>query len=96
MNNIVKQVLAGTVLGLLVSALGSFIFMLILLPINDLQDTFNKLLTSGLLTKVITLGTLPNAVVFHLLIKNKRDYIARGVLMAVILLAVLFAVLKML
>ncbi|MGY5354418.1 hypothetical protein [Wenyingzhuangia sp. IMCC45467] len=94
MNSIVKQVLAGTVLGLLVSTLGSFIFVLILLPTNDLQDTFNKLLTSGLLTKIITLGTLPNAIVFHLLIKSKRDYMARGVLMAVILLAVLFAILK--
>lgn len=96
MNSIVKQVLAGTILGLMVSAIGSFVFVLVLLPNNPLQDTFSKLLTSGLLTKVITLGSLPNALVFHLLIKNKRDYIARGVLMAVILLAVLFAILKML
>ena len=95
MNSIVKKVLAGFILGLLVSVIGSFLFVLILLPSSNLQDTFHKLLTSGLLTKIMALGALPNAVVFHLLIKNNRDYIARGVLMAVMLLAILFVILKM-
>lgn len=94
MNSIVKKVMAGLILGLTVSGLGSLLFVLILLPSDNLQDTFQKLLISGLLTKIMALGALPNAIVFHLLIKNKRDYIARGVLMAVLLLAIVFVILK--
>ena len=94
MNNLVKKVLAGTILGLTVSAIGSLFFIFILLRVDDLQDTLGKVFESGLFTKIITLGTLPNAFVFHLLIKNNRIYIARGVLMAVFILAILFAILK--
>lgn len=96
MNNKAKQVFAGFLLGLMVSAIGSFVFVMILLPKYSFEKLFFGLVESGLLTKVITLGTLPNAIVFHLLIKKKRDYIAKGVLSVVVSMAVFFAVLKML
>lgn len=96
MSSIVKQVLLGTLLGLIVSVIGSFVVVCILLPTTNLENVFIDLLKSGVITKIITLGTLPNVIVFHLLIKNSKDYYARGVLMAVFILAIAFAILKLL
>ncbi|MDO6738235.1 hypothetical protein [Wenyingzhuangia sp. 2_MG-2023] len=94
MNNIYKQILIGTVLGLVVSAIGAVLYVTIMFPKQSIENVFVKLFESGLITKVITLGTLPNVLVFHLLIKRNQIYKARGVLMAVVLLALFFAFLK--
>lgn len=94
MNNIYKQILIGTVLGLVVSAIGAVLYITIMFPKQSIENVFVKLFESGLITKVITLGTLPNVLVFHLLIKRNQIYKARGVLMAVVLLALFFAFLK--
>ncbi len=96
MNNIKKDILIGALVGLAVCLLGSVLYILIMFPQYSLQSAFTKLKHSGLLSKVITLGTLPNVLIFHLFIKRNQVYKARGVLMAVVVLAVVFAILKFL
>lgn len=94
MDKMKKDMLVGAIVGLLVCLLGSVAYVLVMFPDYRLEGAFYMLRTNGLLPKVITLGTLPNVLVFHLFIRNNHVYKARGVLMAVLLLTVAFAVLK--
>lgn len=94
MNKITKETLQGALLGLIVCALGAVLYALVMFSEKSLEATFNMLYHNGLLPKVITLGTLPNVLVFHLLIRQNKMYKARGVLLAVVVLAVMFAILK--
>lgn len=95
MNKIAKDILIGFLLAVLVSAIGSVLYISIVFPKRELQDTFAKLYEAELLTKVIALGTLPNAFVFQFFIKRNQIYKARGVLLAVLLVALTFAYLKL-
>ncbi|MGY5352870.1 hypothetical protein ACXGQW_09995 [Wenyingzhuangia sp. IMCC45533] len=89
-----KDILTGALVGLIVCLMGSTLYVTIMFSQYSLEAAFSMLYHGGLLPKVITLGTLPNVIVFHLFIKNNQVYKARGVLMAVIILAVVFAILK--
>ncbi|NJB83801.1 hypothetical protein [Wenyingzhuangia aestuarii] len=92
MNNIQKDVLLGALLGLIVCFLGTVIYIVIVLPIHSISETFAVLVRENLLTKVITLGALPNGLLFQFFIKKNQLYKARGVLMSVILIAVFFII----
>jgi len=94
MNKITKNILLGLLLGIAVSVFGAVLYVMFMFNEQNLNQAFRKLFYSGLITKVIALGTLPNALVFHFLVKQNKIYIARGVLMAVVVLALVFAVLK--
>ncbi len=94
MNNVAKDIIVGALVALIVCLLGTVLFVLVKFPNYSIQEAFEKLYFSGLLTKVITLGTLPNVLVFHLFIKRNLIYKARGVLLFVVLAAIVFAVLK--
>ncbi len=89
-----KDILIGFLVGLIVCAFGSILYVLVMFSQYKIEAAFEMLQGSGLLPKVITLGTLPNVLIFHLFIKKHQVYKARGVLMAVVLLAVVFAILK--
>lgn len=92
MSNLYKKILLGFVLALLVSCLGSVLFVWILLPKEE--GDYTKLYQTDLLTKVIALGTLPNVLIFHWFLKKNQIYKARGILLAVIVVALTFAYLK--
>lgn len=94
MDNIKKDILVGALVGLIVGFLGATLYIVVMFPGASVIENYKRLYNSGLLSKVITLGTLPNVLVFHLFVKRNLVYKARGVLLAVIILAVLFAILK--
>lgn len=95
-NSIGKNVLIGLLVGLIVCLIGSTLYVMVMFSQYSIAGAYKMLYHSGLLPKVITLGTLPNVLVFHLFVKNNQVYRARGVLMAVVALAVIFAMLKFL
>lgn len=94
MNKVVKDLLIGFLLAVLISILGSILYISIVFPKRELQETFAKLYEAELLTKVVSLGTLPSAFVFQFFIKRNQIYKARGVLLAVLSIALSIAYLK--
>jgi len=96
MDKMKKDIITGAIVGLIISLFGTTAYLLFMFPEIKIMEAYENLYYNGLLPKVITLGTLPNVLVFHLFIKKDEIYKARGVLMAVVILAITFAVLKFL
>lgn len=94
MNSFTQKILIGLLFALLISCTGSFLFIWMLMPKEEVS--YAKLYEMDLLTKVIALGTLPNVLLFHWFLRKNQIYKARGVLLAVLLVALTFAYLKFL
>jgi hypothetical protein len=79
------NLLLGFIIGLFTSFLGCFIFIIVFT--NYPFVTGIKLLyADGKLGKIITLGTVLDLIVFWALLKSYKEFMARGVILAVIVL----------
>ncbi len=78
----------GLVIGLLATILGTYLFLKI-----ETQYSFVEGITmikaQGFLGKLITLGALLNLGIFFLLLKLQKEVMARGVVLATLLLAII-------
>lgn len=82
-----KKLLLGFVIGILASALGSFLFITFFTEF-DFITGIQSMKSEGKLGKLITLGSILDLVVFAILLKLNQDSMARGVVLAVISIAV--------
>lgn len=83
-----KELILGIVLGLIASFVGTYLYVSIFTNFNLIQDL--KLLNlSGLLGKVITLGTILSVLTFIFFFYKKKDSIAKGILISVVALVIL-------
>ena len=80
-----KDIILGVFIGLITAILGMFIFLKAFTVYNPLRD-IHLLKEQGLLGKVVTLGAILNIVVFFILLKKGKDIMARGVILALVLL----------
>ncbi len=78
----------GFLLGITGCILGSFIFIKIFTP-HDFITGIQTIKSQGSLGKLITLGSILNLAIFAILLKLNKDGIARGVVLAVIVLTIL-------
>jgi len=81
------DLLIGIVLGFLASFIGSYLFI-VLFTDFDFTTGLNTLRVQGSLGKLITLGSILDLILFAVLLKINKEMIARGVIIAVIILAV--------
>jgi hypothetical protein len=77
----------GLIIGLTVSLIGVYMFI-IALPYTFLSG-LQLLKYEGKLGKIITLGTVLNIGMFFILLKYKKETIAKGILLAVIILTII-------
>lgn len=82
-----KDMIIGLFLGVITSALGVFVFLKLFTFYNPLTD-LPYLKQQGLMGKVITLGTILNILLFFILLKFKKDMMAKGVILAMIVLTI--------
>jgi hypothetical protein len=82
-----KELILGLLIGIMAALFGSFLFLIIFTKFNDLSDLF-ILKNEGVLGKIITLGALLNLLLFFICIKTQRENMAKGILLATILLAI--------
>jgi hypothetical protein len=82
-----KSLIIGTILGICLPLLGIFIFLKIYTSYNLFRD-FYLLKLQGNLGKIITLGAILNLALFFILLQMKKELMARGVVLATILLAI--------
>lgn len=78
-----KHLLLGILIGFLVSFLGTVILLYSFTPFSGFSD-FKYVKQLGYLGKFITLGSIPNLILFFVFINLRKDYIARGIVLATI------------
>ena len=82
------EVLLGLIIGIITSVFGCFLFILLFTKFTffagiELMQAEDKL------GKIITLGTVLDLGVFWTLLKLNKEFMARGVILAVILLTLI-------
>mgnify|MGYP001110537424 FL=1 len=82
------DILIGFAIGILASILGSFLFITFFTDFDFLAG-IQSLKSEGKLGKLITLGSILDLAAFGILLKLKKDLMARGVVLAVICIAIL-------
>ena len=85
-----KQITIGFLNGIIANVIGVGMCMVIIsfLKGTSVSEVFDFYLKTGNAWAVLTLGALPNLVLFFGFLKFDRDYRARGVVMATFIAAI--------
>ena len=83
-----KDLLLGFLLGLASTLLGAYLFITFLTDFRVIAG-IQMLKSQGNMGKLITLGCILTLIVFGILLKMNKEIMARGVVLAVIVLAIL-------
>jgi hypothetical protein len=82
------DLLIGFIIGIVTAMLGTILFLISFTEYKSLSD-FQLIKQQGILGKVITLGAILNIVIFFILLKINKELMARGIVLATIILALL-------
>ncbi|MFH6960162.1 hypothetical protein ACHRV1_22410 [Flavobacterium aquidurense] len=82
-----KEILIGFIIGIFTALLGSYLFVAFFTKF-DISSGIHTIKQQGYLGKVITIGTVLDLAVFGILLKRNEELMARGVVLAVIVLAI--------
>ncbi len=89
------KVLLGVILGFLSPVVGMYCFYLMKFRALSFHDFFEYLMTwKTLLTSVISVSLVANAVVFTIYINTRRDNTARGIFIATCIYAIAAIIIK--
>ncbi|WP_395054664.1 hypothetical protein [Flavobacterium sp.] len=86
------DLLIGFFIGVLTTIIGTVLFLLLFTNFTKIED-IAIIRQEGILGKVITLGAILNIFIFFILLKNNKELMARGVVLATIILAILTVIL---
>lgn len=82
-----RDLLVGFIIGIFTALLGSYLFITFFTKF-DISTGLRTIREYGYLGKVITIGTVLDLGVFALLLNRNKEFMARGVILAVIVLAI--------
>nr|WP_315145330.1 hypothetical protein [uncultured Flavobacterium sp.] len=82
-----KDILLGFLMGLIACVLGVFLFITFFTDF-DFVSGIQSMKSEGKLGKLITLGAILDLVAFGFLLKMNKEIMARGVVLAVICIAI--------
>jgi hypothetical protein len=82
-----KELFLGLIIGILSSILGCYLFI-IFFTNYEFVAGIEIMKSEGKLGKLITLGSILDLVAFAILLKFNKEVMARGVVLAVILIAI--------
>ena len=78
----------GVIIGLVASVLGTFIFITFFTDF-DFITGIQAMKSQGHLGKIVTLGSILDLIIFAILLKTHKEMMARGVILAVIILTII-------
>ncbi len=81
-----KEILIGFVVGIIANAFGTMLYILLFSDLGIIE-TFNAAVEQGHVGSILALGAVLNLVAFFGFLRLKRDYRARGVMIATLLTA---------
>lgn len=82
------DLLYGFLLGIIATLIGCFLFIQLFTEWNFTAG-IQIMQAQGYIGKIITLGSILNLIVFAVLLKFNKDLMAKGVILAVILMTIL-------
>ena len=82
-----SDLIIGMLIGVVAALLGSFIFITAFTGYTYM-DGLRIMKSEGHLGKIITLGAIMNLIAFFILLHYKKELMARGVVLATILLTI--------
>ena len=80
-----KEILFGFLAGLLATVLGFYLYVEFVLN-GSFQESLTIINNKNLYGQILSIAAIPNLLVFFIFIKKKKDYRARGVLIATFLI----------
>ncbi|MDX1758919.1 MAG: hypothetical protein R3306_04775 [Arenibacter algicola] len=83
-----KEILIGLIVGLIANTLGTLLYILIFSDFGIIE-TYQAAVQQGHIGSLLALGAILNLVAFFGFLKIRRDYRARGVMIATLLTAML-------
>ncbi len=83
-----KDILIGFVIGILACILGIFLFITFFTDFDFIVG-IESMKSEGKLGKLITLGAILDLIAFGILLKMNKEIMARGVVLAVISIAII-------
>jgi heme/copper-type cytochrome/quinol oxidase subunit 4 len=81
-----KEVLIGFAVGIIANTFGTLLYILTFSDLG-IVETFNAAVSQGHVGSLLALGAILNLVAFFAFLRLKRDYRARGVMIATLLTA---------
>ncbi|UII78268.1 hypothetical protein [Flagellimonas sp. CMM7] len=81
-----KEVIIGFVVGIIANTLGTLLYILIFSDLS-IAETFNAAVKQGHVGSLLALGAILNLIAFFGFLRLKRDYRARGVMIATLITA---------
>jgi hypothetical protein len=82
------DLLIGFFIGIIVALIGAGLFLRFFTEVRTIND-LHIVREQGILGKVITLGAVLNIIMFFLLLQMKKELMARGIVLATIILAII-------
>ncbi|MGB5370655.1 MAG: hypothetical protein WBN18_09505 [Flavobacteriaceae bacterium] len=89
-----REIAIGFVVGLIANTLGTLLYILLFSELG-IVDTYRAAVQQGHVGSLLALGALLNLAAFFGFLKLKRDYRARGVLMATVFTALVILFYKL-
>jgi hypothetical protein len=82
-----KDILTGFLIGIVASFVGMFLYITLALH-TDFLAGIQSMKNQGQLGKIVTLGSILDLAAFGILLKMNKELMARGVVLAVIILTI--------
>jgi hypothetical protein len=89
-----REIMIGFIVGLIANTTGTLLYMLLFSDMGII-DTYEAAVAQGHVGSLLALGAILNLAAFFGFLKLKRDYRARGVLMATVLTALIILFYKL-
>jgi hypothetical protein len=83
-----KEILIGFIVGIIANTIGTLLYILIFSDFG-IVETYQAAVQQGHVGSLLALGAILNLVAFFGFLKIRRDYRARGVMIATLLTAML-------
>lgn len=83
-----KEILIGFIVGIIANTLGTLLYI-VLFSDFGIVETYNAAVVQGHVGSLLALGAILNLIAFFGFLRLRRDYRARGVLMATVMTALI-------
>ncbi|WP_298997308.1 hypothetical protein ACOKFD_09545 [Flagellimonas sp. S174] len=83
-----KEIIVGFVVGIIANTMGTLLYILLFSDLG-IVETFNAAVKQGHIGSLLALGAILNLIAFFGFLRLKRDYRARGVMIATLLTALI-------
>ncbi len=93
MNKRTKEIAIGFIVGGIANTFGTLLYILLFSDLS-IAATFEAAIAQGYFGSLLALGAILNLVAFFGFLRLKRDYRARGVMIATLLTAVIILIYK--